>query len=128
MFIAEFKDAIRQGSGKEHGLPFVIGRHPPEQESEVAYKSHIEQAIGLVDHKKLCLFQTVDSLLEIIDEPAGSADEHVNALPYLLALLQIVDPSVYGENPEARGTTQQFRLGIYQDNELPCRRDDERTW
>jgi hypothetical protein len=80
VLVAEFKYAVGQGCGKEHGLPSVVRRHSPEEVPEVADKAHVKKTVSLVDHEELSISQVVCFLLEIIDEPARRSDEHVNTL------------------------------------------------
>ncbi len=102
VLITQFKNTVRKCSGKKHGLPLVVRRHASEEEPDILYKTHIEEAVCLINYEKLSLFQTVNLLFQIVDQPAGCADEHIHPLCYLVALLLVIDPSKYRNDPEAR--------------------------
>ena len=64
-------------------------------------------------------------LLEVVDQAAGRADEHVAAGGERLALAVVVDAAVDGEDAKRRVLAQQLRVGFDLHDELAGGRDDQ---
>jgi hypothetical protein len=64
-------------------------------------------------------------LLEIVDEAARRAHQHVAALAQLLALLVVVDAAVHGEDPQPGVAPEEARVGLDLHHQLAGGSDDE---
>ena len=65
-------------------------RQPAQDEADVGDEAQIEHAVGLIEHQHLHVSQVEHVLLEVVDEPAGRADQHVDAVGERTALLVVV--------------------------------------
>ena len=66
-------------------------RQAPQDEADVLDEAQIEHAIGFVQDRHLDMPQIEHMLLEVIDDAAGRADQHVDAFLEHAALLLVVD-------------------------------------
>jgi hypothetical protein len=66
-------------------------------------------------------------LLEVVDDAAGRADQHIDAVLQRLALFFVVDAPKYHGNPESRVFTQHLRVIEDLHGELARGRQDQRT-
>src|SRR5215467_1742936 len=117
--------AKRQRRRVEEGLALLRLRQLAQDEAQVGDETHVEHAVGLVDHEDFHALGRPDVLLEIVDEAAGRADEDVARFGKILALLVVVDAAVDGADLEPRVGAQQPGVGLYLDDQLARGRDDE---
>ena len=76
--------------GKQHGLAAVRRRQASQDEADVGDEAEIEHAIRLVQHQHLRMAHVENMLFEIVDQPAGRADQDVDAVLELATLLVVV--------------------------------------
>ena len=94
VLVGELQDPVRQGGGKQHGLPLFRVRQAPQQIADVGDEAEIEHAVGFIQHQHLRMAHVEDVLLEVVDEASRCADEHIDAFFELPALLLVVDAAV----------------------------------
>src|SRR2546422_1026933 len=121
----ELEHPERERRGEEERLTFVVRRQAPEDEAQVGDEPHVEHPVGLVDDEDLDVPGRPDTLLEVVDEPAGRAHEDVAAGGERLALLRVVDAAVDRERAERREPAEEARVRLDLDDQLARRRDDE---
>jgi hypothetical protein len=95
--------------------------------ADVGDKAEIEHAIGLIEHQYLRAAQVENVLLEVVDEPAGRADQHIAPLAELLALLLVVDATEYHHVPQMRMGAEHQRIVMDLHRKLAGRGHDERA-
>jgi len=123
----QLEHAEGQGRREEERLAPLGRRQPAQEEPEVRDEAHVEHPVGLVDHEHLDAPRRPDVLLQVVDQPPGGADEHVAALPEVVALLRVVDAAVDGQDPEPRELAEKAGVGLDLHDELAGRRDDEHS-
>jgi hypothetical protein len=95
--------------------------------ADVGDEAEIEHAVGLIEHQHLHRPQIEHVLLEIVDQPAGRADQHITPLAQLLALLLVVDSAEYDAVPQAGVSTEGECIVLDLHRQLAGRRHDERA-
>ena len=93
-FVGQLHDPLVEGGGKHQVLALVKGWQAAQDKAQIGDKAHIEHAVGLVDHQHLDLFEAVDLLLEIVDQPARRADDDIGAVPQGVALLHVIHAAI----------------------------------
>ncbi len=68
----------------------VRRRQAPQDVADVGDEAEIEHAIRLVQHQHLRVAHVEDMLFEVVDQAARRADQHVDAVLELPALLVVV--------------------------------------
>ena len=69
-------------------------RQPAQDEADVGDEAEIEHAVGFVEHHGLRVAHVEHVLLEVVDDAAGRADQHVDAVLQGLALFFVVDAPI----------------------------------
>ena len=71
--------------GKCRGEQQILagGREQCQDATDVGNKSHVEHAVGLVEHEDLHLAQVDGALLNMIEQTPGCGDDNVGAAPQL---------------------------------------------
>ena len=88
---------------------------------------HVEHLVGLVEDEDLDVVEPHGALVEVVDQPAGGGDEHVDAAH------QPVDLRTDGDATEDGGDRQAEVLAVNAEalrdlaGELACRREDKRA-
>ncbi|MNF95159.1 hypothetical protein D3C84_778990 [compost metagenome] len=86
-------DGFGEGRGKQQGLAFF--RQRGEHVLQLAGKTQVEHAIGLVEHQHLQLVE-LDRVLPVqVEQAPGGGDQHVEALAQLHHLRVDADPAVH---------------------------------
>src|SRR5688572_13507634 len=78
-------DFRRHGGGEEQGLAQL--RQQPDDLLDIPDETHVEHAVGFVDHQDLDVVHQDLAALEQIDQAAGRGDQHVDAAIQLLLLV-----------------------------------------
>jgi hypothetical protein len=125
VLVGEVHDRVRQSGGEHHGLSLVVRRQAAQQKAQVAQKTHVEQAIGLVDDQDLDAAQRVDPLFQVVDQSPRRADEDVAAVTQAIALLVVVDAAVDGVHGQAGELAQRLGVRIDLHRQLARRRDHQ---
>ena len=71
----------------------MLLRHQGHDALDVGDEPHVEHAVGLIDHQDIDSRQYDLATLEMVEEPAGSGDQHVNAALQELFLVAEADPA-----------------------------------
>jgi len=95
----------------------------PHQVADIRNEAEIEHAVGLIEHQHLGMAHVKDVLLEVVDETAGRANEHIDAFFELPALLVVINAAKHDCLPEAAVPAENFRVVVDLHRELACRRD-----
>ncbi len=75
--IGETLNLGRHGGGEEKGL--AGERHHLHDALDIGNEPHVEHAVGFVDHQKLDAGQEQLATFDMVEQPAGGRDEHVDA-------------------------------------------------
>ncbi len=95
-------DFCRHGGGEEQRLPGE--RHELADALDVGNEAHVEHAVGFVNDQKLDAAEEEPPALEMIEQPARSCDQHVDAAGKLGIL-------VVERNPADQKRDVQFMVG-----------------
>ena len=71
--------------------------------------------------------QVEHALLEVVDDPARRADQHVDAFLEQAALLFVVDAAEHDRELQAGVLADRFGVGVDLHREFAGRRDDDRA-
>ena len=100
-------------------------RQTPQNEANILDEPQIEHAVGFVQHRHLNMAQIEHMLLEVVDDSAGSADQHVHAFFEDAALLLVVDAAEYDRELEPRVFADAFGIGVDLHGKFARRCDDD---
>ncbi len=75
--LGDAPDLRRHGGGEEQGL--ARERHQLADALDVGNETHVEHAVGFVDHQQLDAGEQQPPALEVIEQAAGRRDQHVDA-------------------------------------------------
>jgi len=114
-----------QGGAEEKALPPAGRRELPDDPLDVGKKSHVEQAVGLVDHQDTDVAQAQRSFLLEVEKAARRADQDVGPLAEDGLLLLITDAAVKTADGETEAPVQQIGFALDLDGQLPGRGDDQ---
>ena len=98
---------------------------PPDQSAQVGYESHIEQAVGLVDHEDAHLAQIKLVLVGEIEQPAGRTDCHPHAIRQRPFLIRIAHAAVETGDGKVEILAELARIVFDLVSKLAGRRDDQ---
>src|SRR2546422_308454 len=68
---------LRSRGGEEAELPVL--RHAIQDELDIVDESHVEHRVGLVYDDELCGVEQEGPALDVVDDPAGGADDDVHS-------------------------------------------------
>src|SRR5439155_15114348 len=109
--------------GEEEGL--AVSRKRVDNPADVRQESHVEHAIRLVEDEDLEAAEVDVASGHVVEETAGSRDDHVDASTEGVLLGRHPDAAVYGvtadPGPLGQATEGDLDLG----RELAGRREDE---
>ena len=91
-----------------------------------AMKPEIEHPVGFIEHQRLRMAHVEHVLLEVVDQASGRADEHVDAVLELPALLVVVNAAVNHRLLEPGVTSEDLGIVMDLDRQLACRGHDQR--
>ena len=98
--LGEFADRGGHGRGEQrHAL--VRGR-VRQNRLDVLGEPHVEHLVGLVEHQEAQLGEVQRALVEVVDDPARSAHDHVNASFEGAELGTVGSASVDRQHPDSR--------------------------
>ena len=101
-------DGRRHGRGEQRGLPLAgsVG----QDAVDVLGEAHPQHLVGLVQHQELQPGQVERAALEVVDDPAGGADDDLRAGPQGGALRQEAGAAVDRARPDGRaGVRRRWR-------------------
>ncbi len=102
-------------------------RNVPKHAPDVGQKSHVEHAIGFVEHEVLEAAQLRVRLPEMIEQPARRADDDVDAAAEGVLLRAHADAAVHREAADRRVNGEVLQIFDNLRRELARRGDDERA-
>jgi hypothetical protein len=91
VLVSELQHPLRERRREQHVEPLLGRGQAPQDPADVADEAEVEHAIGLVEHQHLHGAQIEDALFREVDDASGRADQHVDALLEMVALLVVVD-------------------------------------
>ena len=113
VLVGEFQHALRERGREQHRLA-VLGRRQAAQDvADVGDETQIKHAIGFIEHHDLRMTQVIYALFEIIDDATGRADQHIDAIGKLAALLVVVDPAEHHGEWQAGVAAEHGRVLVY---------------
>ena len=127
VLVGQLQHAMRQRGREQHGLALLGLGQPAQDEADVGDETEVEHAVGFVEHHGLGVAHVEHVLLEVVDDAAGRADQHVDAVLQRLALFFVVDAAKYHGNPETGVLTQHLRVIEDLHGELARGRQDQRA-
>ena len=124
-FLCQFGDLRRNGRREQQGL--TLFRQELDDALDVREETHIEHAVGLVEHEKLYLVQLDDLLTHQIPQTARSGDKNVHTALDRLDLRHLR----YAAEDDCCRARHVARILAHVFVNLQCkltgRREDERT-
>ncbi len=109
--LGQLRDLVRHGGREEQGLPAV--RQLADDRADVVDESHVEHAVGFVEHEDFDLIEPHGAHLHQVAQPAGRCDEHIDAA-HEIADLTIDRHAADGER-DARVDVAAIRLEALDD-------------
>jgi len=82
--VGELLDLVGEGRGEQQVLPLL--RQQREDLADVADETHVEHAVGLVQHQNFDLRQVDRPLADVVEQAARRGDQDVNAAAQLVGL------------------------------------------
>ena len=128
MLVGEFHNPVRQGCREQHAQAFAGWGHASKQKANVGDKAEIEHAICFVKYGNFKCFQIEDFLLEVIDQTPRCADQNVNAVGQLFALLFVVDAAVHDGCGQTGMFCQRFGILGNLDSQFAGGCNDQHAW
>jgi hypothetical protein len=99
-------DLRRDGGGKKGSVP--LPRAFLDDAPDIGQKSHVQHAIGFIEHQVFYLVKFAGALLQMVEQSPRRRDQHIDALAQRVFLAAVTDPSVnhgYAEIGEAGEVT-----------------------
>jgi hypothetical protein len=123
--VCERAHRAREGGG--HQMRAVLGRNQRQDRIEVLAETHVEQAVGLVEHDRRERSRIDRAAAQVIEQPAGRADDHARSARELAALVAVARPAGDGDDVRLQIGVQPLQLGLRLTRELAGRRDHQRA-
>ena len=127
MLVGQLEHALRQRRREQHRLPLFRPRQAPQDEADIGDEAQIEHAVGLIQHQHLHVAQVEHVLLEVIDDAARGADQHIDAFGDGLALLVVVGAAEHHRELQAGVLAEHRRVLVDLHRQLARRRDHQRA-
>jgi hypothetical protein len=127
VLVSQLEHAMRQGRREQHRLPLFRRWQAAHQVADVGDEAEIEHAIGFVQHEHLRVAHVENMLLEVVDEAAGRADEHIDAFGKLAPLFVVIHAAVHHGELQTDVFAEYFRIVMDLHCKLARGRDDEGT-
>ena len=105
--VGQIADFIAERSAEKQGL-LLLG-HQCQYFFDVVDKTHVEHAVGLVEHQNLYLAQIKRALARMVQQPAGRSHQNVHATAQLVNLRAHADTAKH----DHRGQFQVFAINAY---------------
>ncbi len=125
MLVGQLQHAVREGRREHHVEAVLRCRQPAHDVTDVLDEAQVEHAVGLVEYQHLDVLQPVDALLEVVDQPARRADQHVDARLDVGALFLVVGAAVGQAEHESRVGAQQLGILVDLDGQLAGGGEDQ---
>ncbi len=116
-------DRRRHGGGEEHRL--ALARHVLEDALHLGQEAEIEHVVGLVEHQLLDLVELDVAALEVVIEPAGSCDHHVDATAQVVDLRFERNAADQTGGAQAVSLAEQLEEGLGLEGDLTGRGQDQ---
>ena len=127
VLVGELGNAVGKRGREQHAQARGGRRHAPQQETDVLDEAEVEHAVGLVEHHHLHRLEVEHTLLEVIDDAPGRADQHVHAL-FQHAPLRVVTGTAEDETqPESGVRAQRHGILVNLHRQFARRREHDRT-
>ena len=117
-------DRGRHGGREQHRLA-GLGRHRQEP-LDVGQEAEVEHLVGLVEDQRVHVGEVERAAVGQVDEPAGRADDDVDAGLERVELAVVADAAVDGEHAQAAVLAGQVEVAGDLERELAGRGDDQR--
>ena len=98
-----------------------------EQLAHLREEAHVGHAVGFVDHDRRHRVEADRVLLDEVEQPARTGDEHVDTLAQRAALRVVADAAVHGVDAAAARPGQRLELALDLGCELTRRSQDQRA-
>ncbi len=118
-------DILRHGRGKQERLP--LPRQPGDDLAHIMDETHVEHAVGFVQHEMLHIVQPRMALLDKVEKPPRRGDENVDAAGQRLDLASLSDAAENDGVTQAQMPAVGGKAFADLDRELARRRKDERA-
>ena len=82
-------DLGRDRGGKQRGVP--VARAAVEDAPHIRQETHVEHAVGLVQHQELDLVELAGAALHVVEQPAGGGHQDIHAVAQGVLLLAVAD-------------------------------------
>ena len=125
--VGQLHDPQIEGGGEEQILALIKGGQTAQDETQIGDKAHVKHAVGLVDDQHLDLFEAVNLLFEVVDQPARSADDDVGPLAERITLLHVIYAAIDTLDGKAAMATQDLGVLLDLHHQFPCWRKDQCT-
>ncbi len=119
----ELGDALGDGRREEQRAP--VGRRVAQDPLELLAKAHVEHLVGLVEHQGAKLREVELLVLEVIAQPARSADDEVGTGGELALLAAHVHAADTGAHDRVSVGEQPRELALHLQGELAGRGDHQ---
>ena len=117
-FVGQLHHPVIEG-GREHQVLALVERWQPLQDkAQVGYESQVEHAVGLIDNQHLDPFEGVNLLLQVVDQAAGGANDHVGAIAQRVFLFHVIDAAVNGLDHQAAMRSQLLGVSLDLDDQF----------
>ncbi len=125
VLLAHLADRARHGGREQRDL--LVLRSVGENALDVLLEAHLEHLVGLVEHQVLEVREVQCALLQVVDDPAGGADDDLRTAPQTGQLHAVSLAAVDRQDVQARdfGGVLAERLGHLQ-RELTRGGEDQR--
>ena len=100
-------DRAGHGGREQHGLP--AGRQQLDDLLDVGQEAQVEHLVGLVEHQRAHVAEVEVALLGQVEQPAGRADDDLDALAQRLDLRLVGPAAVDREHAAPRRRAAAFR-------------------
>ncbi len=77
VLLGDLADLRRHGGGEQGHL--LVRRGAGEDRLDVLGEPHLQHLVGLVEHEETQLAEVEGALLEVVHDPAGGTDDHLDA-------------------------------------------------
>ena len=125
VLVGELEHALRERRREQHRLALVGRRQAPQDVADVGDEAEVEHAVSLVEHHHLAVTQVVHALLEVIDDAARRADQHLDAVGQLAPLFFVIGAAEDHGLLEAGMAADDFGILVDLHREFAGRRDHQ---
>ena len=116
-------DRARHGGREQHRLPGLGGLG--DQPLDVGQEAQVEHLVGLVEDQHLDVREVEGAAVHQVEQPAGGADDDVDAALERVELVVVAHAAVHGQHPGAAVRAGHRHVVGDLERELTGRRDDQ---